>query len=284
MESAPWKILSFENKEIQIDVDGAITIDGVTKRPFPIPISHAIICDKGLVAIWIDHELRLARMALLELDEPLNDGMTKGELRAKRGSAEVEGSTWCHILDSEPLAITSREDLIIFPLWQRGIYAIQSDSTEIWRTGLPELTGNNPPGAEDVAALHIGEDVHVWTRSGDHLKLDIDTGEEKESFTLPIEADLKEVFHDEGQFLLSAKDGWTYASDGFEITLAHKQRGTIQDAVFDGEKWRIICWRDDAIFGGESVRRNELGVQIINRDGKWMVIDNQWEISPHMGE
>jgi len=284
MESAPWKILSFENKEIQIDVDGGITIDGVTKRPFPISISHAVICDKGLVAIWVDHELRLARMALLALDEPLNDGMTKGQLRTERGSAEVAGSIWCHILDSEPLAITSRGDLIIFALWQRGIYAIRPDSTEVWRTGLPELAGKNPPGAEDVSALHIGEEVHVWTRNGNHLILDIDTGEEKDRLTLPIEADLKEVFHDDGQFLLSAKDGWTYASDGFEITVAHKQRGTIQDAVFDGKKWRMICWRDDVIFGGESVRRKELGVQIINRDGKWMVIDNQWEISPHMGE
>ena len=284
MESAPWKILSSENMEIRIDVDGGITIDGVTKHPFPISITHAVICDEGLVAIWVDHDLRLARMALLSLDEPLSDGLTRGELRTKRGAANVEGAIWCHILDSEPLAMVSNGDLIVFALWQKGIYAIRTDSTEVWRTGLPELEGKNPPGAEDISALHIGEYVHVWTRCGNHLKLDIDTGDEKESFTLPIEADVKEVFYGGGQFLLSAKDGWAYVSDGTEIIMAHKQRGTIQDAVFDGKKWRIISWRDDVILGGESVRKDELGVQIINLDGKWMVIDNQWDASPHMGE
>ena len=284
MESAPWKILSYQNKEIQIDVDGGITIDGITKHPFPIAISHAVICDKGLIATWIDHELRLARMALLDLNEPLKNGMTKGDLRKNRGIARVEGAVWCHTLDSEPLAITSKDDMIVFALWQRGIYAIRPDSTEVWRTGLPELDGDNPPGAEDVSAIHIGEHIHVWTRYGNHLKLNIDSGKEEASYTLPIEADLTEVFYDEEQFLLSAKDGWTYVSNGTEIIKAQKQRGTIQDAVFDGENWRLICWRDDIIFGGESYRRTELGVQIINQDGKWMVIDNQWEISPHMGE
>jgi hypothetical protein len=59
MESAPWKILSSGKKEIRIDVDGGITIDGVTKHPFPISITHAVICDEGLVEWhyyrWTNH-------------------------------------------------------------------------------------------------------------------------------------------------------------------------------------------------------------------------------------
>ena len=65
MDSAPWKIFQFEGREVVIDVDGGITIDDYRATPFPCEISHAAICDKGLVATWVDHELRLARMALL---------------------------------------------------------------------------------------------------------------------------------------------------------------------------------------------------------------------------
>ena len=83
MDSAPWKIFQFEGREVVIDVDGGITIDDYRATPFPCEISHAAICDKGLVATWVDHELRLARMALLPLTEKLENGVSKGELATK---------------------------------------------------------------------------------------------------------------------------------------------------------------------------------------------------------
>ena len=68
-----------------------------------------------------------------------------------------------------------------------------------------------------------------------------------------------------------------------KLQLRENWRGTIQDAVFDGEDWRIISWREDIMLRGESVSRDDLGVQILNHDGNWMVIDNQGEITPYMG-
>ena len=65
MESAPWKIFQTKEGDLVIDVDGKITVNGITSAPFPSEISHAAMCDKGIVATWVDHELRLARMALL---------------------------------------------------------------------------------------------------------------------------------------------------------------------------------------------------------------------------
>ena len=77
MSNAPWKIFHQDGSEIIIDVDGGITIGGHTASPFPTDITHAAMCDAGLVATWVDHELRLARMALLPLTEKLEDGITK---------------------------------------------------------------------------------------------------------------------------------------------------------------------------------------------------------------
>ena len=77
MESAPWKIFHTKKGDLVIDVDGKITVKGVTSAPFPSEISHAAMCDKGIVATWVDHELRLARMALLSTSEPIENGITR---------------------------------------------------------------------------------------------------------------------------------------------------------------------------------------------------------------
>ena len=86
MESAPWKIFHTKEGDLVIDVDGKITVNGVTSAPFPTEISHAAMCDKGIVATWVDHELRLARMALLSTGEPIENGMSKAELRLNRNT------------------------------------------------------------------------------------------------------------------------------------------------------------------------------------------------------
>ena len=95
MTSAPWKIFHFEGRDVIIDVDGGITIDNNRATPFPCEISHASICDKGLVATWVDHELRLARMALLPLSEKIENGVSKANLRLSTNSAMVASSA-CH--------------------------------------------------------------------------------------------------------------------------------------------------------------------------------------------
>jgi len=35
---------------------------------------------------------------------------------------------------------------------------------------------------------------------------------------------------------------------------------------------------------GQAVRRPDLGIQLINKEGTWMVLDNQGQFSPHMSQ
>ena len=93
MEGAPWRIFKTDSGDLVIDVDGKITIGGVTSAPFPSEISHAAVCDRGIVATWVEHELRLARMALLSTSDPIENGISKAELRLNRNTAMVAGST-----------------------------------------------------------------------------------------------------------------------------------------------------------------------------------------------
>lgn len=284
MEGAPWRIFNTDSGDLVIDVDGKITIGGVTSAPFPSEVSHAAMCDKGIVATWVEHELRLARMALLSTSDPIENGISKAELRLSRNTAMVAGSTWCHIVDAEPLALTAKDDKIIFALWTRGIYCIDSNDNEIWRLPLFDSDVKSPPRSEDVTSIHIiEEEVYAWTRGGKYRIISLNEGEILDEKSLEVECDLEVVFSHGNKFLLSSKDGWVWEIENGEITVARKLRGTIQDAVFDGEDWRIISWREDIMLRGESVSRDDLGVQILNHDGDWMVIDNQGEITPHMG-
>ena len=284
MERAPWRLFYAKDKEVLVDVDGGITIDGHTATPFPCEITHAAICDDGLVATWVDHELRLARMALLSLDEKLLDGPSKSELRANRDTSMVAGADWCHIVDAEPLGLVATGDKIIFGLWSRGIYCIDSEANEIWRTTLFEVKEKSPPRSDEVAAISIsGQNAVVWSRNGAYRTISIEDGSVLDEKSIGIDCDLEHVFNHENNFLISSSDGWAWEMQGDEITLARKFRGTIQDAAYDGNDWRVISWREDSMLRGKSQERVELGVQIIKDDDLWQVLDNQGKRTPHMG-
>jgi len=197
----------------------------------------------------------------------------------------VANSTWCHIVDAEPLALTAKDDKIIFALWSRGLYCIDSMDQEIWRLPLFQEGEKAPPRSNDVTAISIvGDYIIVWTRGGAYRKIALDSGEVLSEDNLEVECDLEDVFNHGDKFLLSSKDGWTWEFENGQITVARKLRGTIQDAVFDGDDWRIISWRDDLMLRGQAVRRPDLGIQLINKEGTWMVLDNQGQFSPHMSQ
>ena len=140
-----------------------------------------------------------------------------------------------------------------------------------------------PPRSNEVTTISVvGENIVVWSRGGKFKRIESNTGEIIEEGKIDVECDLEVVFNHGENFLLSSNDGWIWEYQGGEITVARKLRGSIQDAVFDGEDWRIICWRDDIMLRGDSTTRKELGVQLIFQDEIWQVLDNQGQISPHM--
>ena len=285
MEGAPWRIFRKDDVEVLIDVEGGITINGHTAKPFPCEITHATLCDSGIVATWVDHELRLARMALLPLDKELKDGPSKAELRINR-DLMVSGAEWCHIVDAEPLAVKSNGEIIVFALWARGIYCIDSSANEIWRLPLFADEGKALPRSNEVSSITIsGDDIIVWLRGGTYRRISMSEGEVLTEKSIGVECDLENVFSSGDKHLLTSKDGWAWELVDGAITLARKFIGTIQDAVHDGSDWRIISWREDTLLRGESQTRDELGVQIIkNDDSTWMVLDNQGNITPHLNE
>ena len=283
MWAAPWRIFHHKDQEIIIDVDGGISLDGNVSNPFPAEITFATICDNGLAATWVDHDLRLARMAFIPLDETLQEGVSKAKLRTHRETTMVAGSKWCHIIDAEPLALESKDDKIIFALWARGIYCIDSSANEIWRTSLFTEEEKSPPRSNEVTSISINEDeIFVWSRGGAFRKIALSDGQLISQGSLGVPCDVERVFNCGEIFLITSKDGWVWEFRNQEITVARKLRGTVQDAVFDGDDWRIISWRDDVMLRGDSQKREDLGVQLFENNEEWLVLDNQGLRSPHM--
>ena len=285
MERSPWKQFQYENSTITIDVDGKITTEQGIFEPFPCQITNAVICGNSLIATWVDHELRLARMAKISLENEIKNGITKAQLRLNRNTAMVEGAIWCHILDPEPLALMAQGNKVFFALWSKGMYCIDSDANEIWRLPLFDSEAKSPPRSEEVAAISTirDEKIVVWSKGGKFREIDSNSGAILNESKIEIECDLEKVFNHEEIFLLSSKDGWAWEVRNSQVTVARKLRGTIQDAVFDNEDWRVISWREDILMRGDSFERSELGVQFVKFNNVWHVLDNQGQTSPHMG-
>ncbi len=143
---------------------------------------------------------------------------------------------------------------------------------------ISDLGGNI--GAIDIVRPEpdaLIRDITIFTHNPEHGEILVEK-------SLEIECDLEDVYNNGEKFLLSSKDGWIWEFENEHITVARKLRGTIQDAIFDGDDWRIISWRDDLMLRGESIRRADLGVQLIQKDEGWMVLDNQGNFSRHMSE
>ncbi len=286
MAVAPWKVFVFQGEEVTIDVDGRISFKGKSAMPFPCEITNAVWCNAGMVATWVDHELRLARMALIDFETNLEEGISRSELRLRNDNVKVAGSSWSHSLDAEPIAMATNGKVIVFALYTRGVYCIDVDSTELWRQPLIGSEDSKIPNSNSIAELTIDDDVvTIWTRGGRYRTLSIDSGEIIAEKTLPVECDIESVYSSDGRYLISSKDGWAWELIGDGITIARKLRGTIQDAIYHDNDWRIISWREDiSLSKQETVKRDELGIQVIIENDKCYVIDNQGVKTPHMGE
>jgi hypothetical protein len=222
-------------------------------------------------------------MAALDLTAEFQKGPTRGELRARGNSShhQVAGALWSHTIESEPLAICATDDIIVFALWNRGIYAIDKDANEMWRIANPDFEQiSKLPRGDEIIAITIAEEVNLWTRGGGHARISLTDGELIEERCLAIDGNITRVFQGDTH-LLCTLEGEIWAC-GEELRQIAKIDKPIRDAAFD-ELWRFITWEGDLILEPlANNARKDLPVQLFKRKDEWMVIDNQGNISPFM--
>jgi hypothetical protein len=284
--TAPWKVLPYSEGHILMDVDGGISRlgDDTIYHPFPISLTNAVVINDVLVGTWVDHELRLARMAALDLNSDFEHGPSRGDLRAQGNSShhQVAGALWSHTVESEPLAICANNEMIVFALWKRGIYAIDKEANELWRIANPDFKEMSKlPRGNEIIAITIDDTVNLWTRGGGCAKMSCEDGTQIENTCLPIIGNVTQVFRGDIH-LLCTSEGEIWGYDGEDLQQIALIDKPIRDAVFD-DIWRFLTWEGDLIL--EPLQKNpryELPVQLLKQGDDWMVIDNQGMISPFM--
>ncbi|MEE2812640.1 MAG: hypothetical protein VX320_05825 [Candidatus Thermoplasmatota archaeon] len=291
----PRHILTSKNRTILIGSNGGIaqlhplrlTEIDAPRRPFSGEISQAVLLgDNLLAATWIEREIGIARMALLDLNEPLQDGPTLLDLREasdqnRLNSHQVAGAIWSHILSAEPLAICAHESSLVFCTHNSGIYRVTENSAEIWRrkelnwAGLEDL----PDGNVIAELVSVGESIWAFSIGGGWAEMDAEDGEVIQRGIIQFGAKVERVWHDSGEWIIGLSHQriafWKPATNQL---LLEQSNGPIQDALRTEEGWLITGWREDLLWkNGQlySSPRHEIGLHIMDHpEHGLIVLDN----------
>jgi len=265
--------------------------------PFPGVITNAILLDENhLVATWVEREVSLARLAKLDLREPLQDGIELADLRisVEAGNVDqqhVSGAEWSHILDAEPLALCAHENDIVFCTHFRGIYRVNSDSEEMWRqkpmtwSSLEEL----PDGEVIISMITAGDAIWAFSLAGGWVEMDAASGEIRKRGSLQFKSSVKRVWKGEnGDWLFGlSQNRIAWWSPSENSLLIEDVQGPIQDALSHQGNWYITGWREDIIWASnnptklEHESRKEIGNHILLRgETDMLVLDNRGQWTP----
>ncbi|MED5486715.1 MAG: hypothetical protein VYB40_03305 [Candidatus Thermoplasmatota archaeon] len=296
--SPPSMLLSNDEHCIVVDTEGGIvrlhpqrlnSIDP-TRHPFPGKITEATIVGANLlVATWVERELSLARIAAIDLRDPLVDGPELLDLRSaaengRLNSFQVSGSIWSHVLDAEPLAICSMDGDIVFATHHRGVYRVAPDATELWRLKLLEWESlsNLPDG--DVIVQLIASNGSLWAFSlgGGWAEIDSSDGSIIRMGVNKFKSTVLDVWNGESQWLFSLSENrmarWLPGEGLLDVV---NVGGPIQAAIWDSGRWLITGWREDITWGGRNgtnpdfSSRSNIGIHIqITEEGNFLVLDN----------
>ncbi len=289
---------------MHIDTEGGLcllhphrlnTIDPIC-HPFPGKITTATVVGQHyLASTWVERDLSIARLALIDLREPLQSGIEMSDLRVAADSEKssihhVAGAVWSHILDAEPLAICAHEGDIVFCTHNRGIYRIRIDSIEVWRRKqlVWELLSDLPDGDVIVKLISVGESIWAFSLGGGWAEIEGSSGNVIRKGIHQFKSSTDQVWYGgDGNWLLGLSENrmaW-WNSEQEEIIVSNIN-GPIQDGIWTGDSWMITGWRQDMVwaqdhFSSEPISkpRAEIGRKILDRgpDGYW-VLDNsgQW--------
>jgi hypothetical protein len=288
-----------DGRLLVVDVEGGLTLVSQeledmepTEFPFPTPITHSILCEQQFIGYWIDHELLTARLAAFRIDENIESGISRAELRTSmtnRGNHHVHGTQWSHAMDAEMMQMCENDGVICFALWKRGIYAIKRDGTEVWRreplkwSEISEL----PRALEIVAIEVVDGSFCILSRGGGWAMISRDSGNTVEMGMLDSPQLIDRAFY-------NSESGWLLVSGNEVMMLSHLQgevttavfQGPVNHATWDEEKsvWRVTGWRQDAILGTdvEFSARSDIGIHVGNYRREWYVLDNSGTWSKHL--
>jgi hypothetical protein len=293
----PSRILQLDDGYLVIGYDGELLLlDSnlvYTEKPvspFPIAIGQSCIVGNNLIATWLDSELMLARMASIDLDDKFIEGPSRSDLRIQKSLATAlhpAGNSWSRVLNSQPLALATDGQRVALVLWQSGIYCLNADSSEIWRSPPPVWSevSNMPRSDETVSMDFHGSELHIWCAAGGRLVLDADDGTILRSEKVELDTVIENVYRDSEHELVCGNNGEAFHLSDSTLRLQTDITGPIQNAIWDSESnaWRISGWRKEVLLKDQPTvnQFDEIPMCCLNIDGQWWNLfnDGSWKLS-----
>jgi len=293
----PSRILQLDDGYLVIGYDGELLLlDSnlvYTEKPvspFPIAIGQSCIVGNNLIATWLDSELMLARMASIDLDDKFIEGPSRSDLRIQKSLATAlhpAGNSWSRVLNSQPLALATDGQRVALVLWQSGIYCLNADSSEIWRSPPPVWSevSNMPRSDETVSMNFHGSELHIWCAAGGRLVLDADDGTILRSEKVELDTVIENVYRDSEHELVCGNNGEAFHLCDNILRLQTDITGPIQNAIWDSESnaWRISGWRKEVLLKDQPTvnQFDEIPMCCLNIDGQWWNLfnDGSWKLS-----
>ena len=239
-----------------------------------IPLASAIPCSTAMedswIGVWVEAEMRLARMASLNLADEWKDGASKRDLRTSLNpmSLHPKNSRWSHALDAEPTCVRCIDDGFCFVLRGRGIYRMDSQANEIWRSSLPSVLDGKLRGLETAISISQYKDsLSIWYDNGLIVDITSDTGLEIDRRSLKIHEKVERVFHSETSHLLALAGGGFLISDGEHILDSKSTPGPLSAARENDGVWDFTGWRFDGRLSNGSLEisaRDQLGIGFVS--------------------
>jgi len=123
-----------------LKVDDELNHISSVSQPFPAMITSSTVLGAKWIGVWIERDLRQARMAAFDINDEWLNGDSKADLRVRKLNLNLHPSSsiWSQILDSEPTGLSVIKNTLCFSTINRAIYRIDGESNEIWRAEIPK--------------------------------------------------------------------------------------------------------------------------------------------------
>ena len=268
-----------------VRIDKATGQLGIVSTPFPTPIVDSAIVGDRWFGMWLDRELRQARMAAIPLNEEWADGPSREQMRASINSTNGDVlkpamSIWHRTLDSEPMKMGVSGENIVFTT-VTGVYMVDTDANEIWRGMLPRWPDISSLFTFDqiVGVIDFPGGLSIWSRAGGVSVLDPSNGLEIFSRTIHFGDKVSGIsYSKDGGWFVMLHEGSIAVMDKIEGDFRlYKTGGPVIDAQFIDDSWRWTGWRHDGNLTGEVVEvveRDSVGVALVN--GRVLTNDGSW--------